>query len=82
MNSSEKKMYTWAKSEYMYESPQMGTFEGTYREMLLNLITGEDQEEFIHLTNEELLNLINESNGDGQPYIMVYDTVTQKKVIG
>lgn len=71
------------------EPPLMGMFQGTYRQMLEFLRVGNvddaepsDIENLSKLSDKELLDVINEENGDGGPYHAVYCVDDRKVILG
>ncbi len=78
----EKHKYVIVCMDYVGEEPGMYEFEGTFRELLLDLM-GDDEECPQTITDEELTEQFNRgNNGCGQPYMMVWDVDLKKKVLG
>lgn len=77
-------VYVIATDEYMGMEPDMHEFTGTYRE-LLNHLLGVDEidedDDYSERSDEELVNIFNEGNGDGQPFVMVWSVSEKRKVL-
>jgi hypothetical protein len=89
--------FVLAHSEYAFrgDAPYMTGFVGTWRDLLedLNGITDENRNELFRdaegnllemkdMTDAQLVELFDEANGDGQPYVMVWSVKEGKKVLG
>lgn len=89
--------YVLAHSEYAFrgDPPYMSAFRGTFRQLLedLNGITDENRTELFRdeddnllemkdMTDAQLIELFDDANGDGQPYVMVWSVAEGKKVLG
>lgn len=73
-----------SSGEYFGKKPSMRAVEAdSLRQCLVELIAvdEEDQHEFDHMTEEELVTAFNAVNGDGQPYIMIFCVDTNTQVI-
>ena len=87
--------YIICKSDYMYDEPRMEEFKGTWRELLYKLnnvdednigdaFTIDESETEItveDMTDEQLKVTFELGNGDGAPYILVWDVENHKQVI-
>lgn len=89
--------YIVAQDEYFGMDPKMWKFEGTFRELLIELtgmksFTVDEEEDPSTLspwhkpltdwTDQELEVLFKDANGDGQPYIQVWGVEEGKQVLG
>lgn len=90
-------LYIIHHSEYGFrgERAYFSELNGTYRQLLehLNNITDENRNQlwfedepemgtFGSQTDEQLIQLFIDGNGDGQPFVMVYDATNHKTVFG
>lgn len=73
-----------ASSEYFGKAPSMRSIEApSLRHCLLKLITDdvEDEADFDHMTDDEIIAEFKDTNGDGQPHVMVFCVDTNEQVI-
>jgi hypothetical protein len=89
-----KKTYVIYQTEYMHDEPDMYSFQGTWRELLVQMCGWDDmpEDEIIQLddrprllsefTDEELLTVFDRANGDGQAGYSVFCLEDDKKVLG
>ncbi len=82
-------------SHYMYDEPGIEEFKGTWRELLyklnnvdednindtFNVDWAEDEITVADMTDERLKDEFEAVNGDGAPYVMVWDVENHKQVI-
>ena len=82
-------------SHYMYDEPGIEEFKGTWRELLykLNNVTKDNIDDTFSvdkteteitvkdMTDESLKVLFEEVNGDGAPYVLVWDVENHEQVI-
>ena len=86
--SKEVKTYIVATDEYMGVAQNMYCVKSTFRELVENLLNiaewdGEEElQEAAAKDDEELAAMLEDGNGDGQPYIMVWCVEDNVKVIG
>jgi hypothetical protein len=80
-----KRTYIISEDEYMGGGLQMREFIGTWRELLQHL-TGVDsddpEDELRNATNNTMIDVFNDANGDGQPYVMVWCVEKHAQVLG
>jgi hypothetical protein len=87
--------YIIVQSDYMYDEPVMEEFKGTWRELLykLNNVTkdnindpfnvdwDENEVTIASFSNDQLKACFELGNGDGAPYVMVWDVENGEQVI-
>jgi hypothetical protein len=91
------KLYVIFNDVYMHEEYNAVEFQGTWRQLLEavnNINNGNRRDPFwvgpgeddvkscLDLTDEELIKSFDRTNGDGQPYYVVYCVDDHKKVLG
>ncbi len=88
MTNNVKHTYVISHSEYMYEAEYMSEFTGTYRELLEHLhgITSDTDEEtlreYADFSDDELVKMFADGNGDGQSFVMIWNVDEHKQVLG
>lgn len=85
---------SYSSYDFRGEGPRMIQFKGEYRQLLQflngindstrhNPLDEETSDRTLNdLTNEELIQYFNASNGDGQPWIQVWSVEEEKLILG